>query len=41
MSKNEQELYASPEARVVEIKVRQLICTSPGTEDYEGGTWNI
>jgi len=28
MNKDKQDLYISPEARVVEIKVRQVMCTS-------------
>lgn len=41
MSKNEQELYTSPEMKVVEIKVRQVLCGSgDGTlQQYEDGTW--
>lgn len=36
MNKDTQELYTSPEVKVVEIKVRQIICQSnterPGNE---------
>lgn len=35
MDKKEQELYTSPDAKMVEIKVRQIICQS-GTSESSG-----
>jgi len=41
MNKTKQELYASPDLRVVEIKVRQVLCGSgDGTlQQYDDGSW--
>ena len=39
-TENKQELYVSPQVEVYEIKARQVICQSGGTEQYGDGIWN-
>lgn len=36
MSNNEQELYTSPQVKVVEIKVRQIVCVSDQNAGNDG-----
>lgn len=40
MENTKAEFYESPEARVVEIKVQRIICTSGDPlNDYPGNAW--
>lgn len=37
MNKENQEVYASPQVEVIEIKAQAVICQSGGTENYDPG----